>query len=71
MNLRQLQYAVALSRTLNISQTAENLKITQPALSKQILSLEKELGLALFDRSTTPLKLTQAGENFIKFAVRY
>lgn len=68
MNKRQLQYAVALSRTLNISQTAENLKITQPALSKQILSLEKELGLALFDRSTTPLKMTLAGENFIKFA---
>lgn len=68
MNKRQLQYAVALSRTLNISQTAENLKITQPALSKQILALEKEFGIALFDRSTTPLKMTPAGEKFIKLA---
>ena len=61
MNLRQLQYAVALSRTKNISQTAENLKISQPALSKQILLLEKKLGVLLFDRTTNPLKLCKTG----------
>ncbi|MBE6728789.1 MAG: LysR family transcriptional regulator [Ruminococcaceae bacterium] len=68
MNSRQLQYAVALSKIKNISQTAQNLGITQPALSKQILSLEKELGVTLFDRDTTPLSLTVAGESFIKEA---
>lgn len=68
MNSKQLQYAVELSRVLNISQTAEKLNITQPALSKQILTLEKELGITLFDRSTTPLKLTRAGELFISEA---
>lgn len=68
MNTRQLQYVIALSRTLNISQAADGLKITQPALSKQILSLEKEIGVSLFDRSGTPLKLTQAGEVFVKQA---
>ncbi len=68
MNSRQLQYAICLSQILNISQTAEKLNISQPALSKQILSLEKELGVILFDRSTTPIALTAAGESFIRSA---
>lgn len=68
LNLRQLQYAVMLSETGNFSQLAEKLSITQPALSKHILTLEKELGVQLFDRSETPLKLTAAGEFFIKEA---
>lgn len=68
MNFRQLQYAVVLSQNLNISLAAEQLQISQPALSKQILSLEKELGVTLFDRNTAPLTLTPAGENFIKEA---
>lgn len=65
MNSRQLHYAVLLSQVRNYSQVAEQLNITQPALSKQILSLEQELGVKLFDRSTTPLSLTPAGEHFI------
>lgn len=68
MNSRQLQYAVTLSKVKNISQAAQNLGITQPALSKQILTLEKELGVTLFDRNTTPLTLTSAGDSFIKEA---
>ncbi len=68
MNIRQLQYAVELSRSLNFSQVACRLGISQPALSKQILALEKELDLKLFDRSTTPLTLTPAGEYFIREA---
>lgn len=68
MNFRQLEYTVILSQVLNISQAAEHLGITQPALSKQILSLEKELGISLFNRNTVPLTLTEAGENFIREA---
>lgn len=68
MNLRQLQYAVLLSETCNFSQVAEKLNITQPALSKQILSLEKELGVQLFDRTNMPARLTVAGEYFIREA---
>ena len=68
MNSRQLQYAIVLSESLNISHAAEKLKISQPALSKQILSIEEELGVTLFDRGTTPLSLTAAGEHFIKEA---
>lgn len=68
MNTRQLRYAIELSKSLNFSQSAEKLGISQPALSKQILHLEEELGVKLFDRSTTPLKLTLAGEYFVREA---
>lgn len=57
-----------LSQERNFSHVAEKLNITQPALSKQILSLEKDLGVKLFDRTTTPLTLTPAGEYFIQQA---
>ena len=68
MNSRQLEYAIALSEVCNFSQVAEKLNISQPALSKQILSLESELGVKLFDRSTTPLTITPAGQHFIQQA---
>ena len=68
MNSRQLQYAILLGRIRNFSQVAEQLKITQPALSKQILSLEQELGVKLFDRSTNPVTVTAAGDHFLREA---
>lgn len=68
MNSRQLQYAVALFETRNFSQVAEKLNISQPALSKQILGLENELGVKLFDRSTSPVTVTPAGWHFIREA---
>ena len=68
MNTKQIQYALALSETLNFSQVAEKFGITQPALSKQIQHLEKELGAKLFDRNHNPLRLTPAGEYFYRNA---
>ena len=68
MNAKQLQYAIQLSKVLNFSQVAEQLNITQPALSKQILNLENELGVKLFDRGNTPMTLTPAGYHFIQEA---
>ncbi len=65
MNTKQIQYALALSETLNFSQVAEQLGISQPALSKQIQHIENELGVKLFDRNHNPLTLTPAGEYFI------
>lgn len=69
MNTRQLQYAVLLSQVRSFSQAAESLRISQPALSKQIISLEEELGVKLFER-TSPLTLTPAGEYFVTKAER-
>ncbi len=68
MNSRQLQYAILLSETGNFSLVAEKLNISQPALSKQILNLETELGIQLFNRNNTSAILTAAGEHFIKEA---
>ena len=68
MNSRQMQYAVLLAETGSFSQLAEKLKLSQPALSKHILSLEKELQVQLFDRATSPVTLTAAGEHFVREA---
>lgn len=68
MNSRQMEYAVALSKVRNFSQVSEQLNISQPALSKQIQSLEKTLGVRIFDRNSTPLELTPAGACFIREA---
>lgn len=68
MNNKQIQYAILLAKNKSFSKTAKELKITQPSLSKQILSLEKELGIQLFNRKSIPLTLTDAGEYFLKEA---
>ncbi len=68
MNTRQLQYAILLSETLNFSQVAAKLGMSQPSLSKQILTLEAELGIKLFDRNHSPLTVTPAGEYFLQEA---
>lgn len=68
MNTKQIQYAIMLSETLNFSQVAEQLGISQPALSKHIINLENELGVKLFDRNHSPMTLTPAGEFFVKHA---
>ena len=68
MNSRQLQYAILLSEIRNFSQVADNLGISQPSLSKQILALEAELGIKLFDRNHSPMTVTPAGEYFIQEA---
>lgn len=68
MNTKQIQYALALSETLNFSQVADQLGISQPALSKQIQNIENELGVKLFDRNHSPMTLTPAGEYFVRNA---
>lgn len=68
MNVKQMEYAVLLAETGSFSLAAEKLGISQPALSKQILALEKELDIQLFDRSVNPLALTAAGAYFVREA---
>ncbi len=68
MNYRQIEYAIMLSKTLNFSLVAEELGLTQPTLSKQIQSLEKELGIKIFDRNHVPMRITPAGEFFLSEA---
>ena len=59
---------LTVQRTLNFTAAAKELYCTQPALSYQIRSLEKELDLTLFERSTTRVVLTAAGRAFVPHA---
>lgn len=58
--------AVTLAEELNFTRAAGRLKITQPALSKQIAELENQLGFVLFERNQKRVELTDAGQVFIR-----
>lgn len=70
MELRQLRYFEAVASTLNFSRAAERLHIAQPPLSRQIQQLEDELGVQLLDRTSRPMKLTNAGSFFFDQSVQ-
>ena len=66
MNLRQLQYFVAVAAEGGFRQAAARLRVAQPALSRQIQAVEAELGLGLLDRSGRRVSLTAAGEAYLR-----
>ncbi len=65
MNTKYFESALELAKTKNFNRAAENLYITQPALTYQINALEEEVGFRIFDRSGKGAALTPAGEQFI------
>ena len=56
--------------TLNFRRAAEELHLTQPAITSQIKSLEESLGIALFDRISREIKLTPAGKTLLQYVRR-
>lgn len=66
----QFNYFLTLAEEKNFTKAAKKLFITQQTLSNHILSIEKELDIKLFERST-PLKLTYAGKIFKKYALKF
>lgn len=65
MNTQQLESFIQVAENLNFARAAEVLNITQSAVSRQINSLETELGTKLFNRSTRSVSLTPAGISFL------
>ncbi len=61
IELRQLEYFLAVSKELHFTKAAEKLNISQPSLSQQIRALEHEVGMPLFDRIGKKISLTEAG----------
>ena len=65
MNLRQLEYFVAIAESGSLTQAAERLLVSQPSLSQQIRALEAELGGSLFERLPRGVRLTAAGHELL------
>lgn len=68
MDVNWLQDFVCLARTLNFTRAAEERNITQPAFSRRIKSLENWIGVPLIKRSSYPVQLSEAGQQFLPVA---
>lgn len=68
MTSDQIMYFLEIAQCLNFSKAAENLNLSQSSLSKHIKNLEQEIGVALFNRTTRKISLSQAGSDFLSFA---
>ena len=68
MELRHLKYFVKIAETLNFSEAAKSLFITQSTLSQQIRQLEHEVSAQLFERNNHNVRLTEAGEELLPYA---
>lgn len=66
MTITQIEYALAVYQKRNFVEAAKYCHVSQPTLSMQLKKLEEEIGLVLFDRSKSPLLVTEEGERFIE-----
>ena len=70
MELRHLRYFVAVGEEEHFGRAAQRLRVAQPALSRQIQDLEREIGFQLFDRLSRGVKISAAGRLFLDDARR-
>ena len=65
---RHLRYFVTVAEEQNVSRAAKRLHVSQPPLSRQIRDLEKEVSIALLERSAKAIRLTEVGQIFLSEA---
>ncbi len=70
MEIRQLKYFVRMAQTLNFSEAARSLYVSQSTLSQQIKSLEDELGTTLFQRDSHSASITESGAMLLPLAIQ-
>lgn len=70
MDLRHLKYFVAVVEEQSYTKAAERLFISQPPLSRQIKTLETNLGVQLFESGSRPIKTTEVGQFLYQHAIK-
>jgi DNA-binding transcriptional LysR family regulator len=70
MNLRQLEHVIALAEEGGFARAAQRVHLSQPALTRSIQSIEEELEVVLFDRTTREIRITRAGQAVVARARR-
>lgn len=70
MVFRNYEYFVAIVEAGSLTKAAERLYVSQPSLSQYLKRLETSLGVELFDRSTSPLRLTYTGERYYQYVLQ-
>ena len=65
MNIRHIQYVLSILREGSITAASKKLFVSQPALSQTLKQIEQDLGAAIFDRTTDPISLTYAGQQYV------
>ena len=65
--LNEMKYVYAVYQEKSFSKAAKKLFISQPALSNMVRKAEREVGAAIFDRSTIPLTITKEGAHYFLF----
>ena len=68
MTLQQIRYCLTIAETGSMNRAAENLYVTQPALTGAVQELETELGITIFNRTNRGVTLTNEGRRFLHYA---
>ncbi len=68
MTLQQLKYVITISQTLNVTQAAAQLFVSQPNLTKAVNELEKEMNVKIFNRTNKGVTVTREGDVFLAYA---
>jgi DNA-binding transcriptional LysR family regulator len=68
LDITQIRYFVSVAETLNFRESARRLVVSQSSVSRQIVDLEEQLGVVLFNRSSRTVTLTEEGRSFLPYA---